>query len=85
MLLVDLLDESEASLRPAFDSAALEGLPIVITSFRGLTASVAGGSDKAALLDGKEARGQPKRTLEGKHMQRPEPVLSTAARGLTDC
>ena len=36
MLLVEVLDESEASLRPAFDSAAVEGLPIAITSFRGL-------------------------------------------------
>lgn len=36
LLFVDFLDESEASLRPAFDNAALEGLPIAITSFLGL-------------------------------------------------
>lgn len=33
LLLADLLDESEASVLPAFDSAALDGLPNVITSF----------------------------------------------------
>jgi hypothetical protein len=33
LLLADLLDESEASVLPAFDNAALDGLPIVITSF----------------------------------------------------
>lgn len=35
LLLADLLDESEASALPAFDNAALDGLPIVITSFLG--------------------------------------------------
>lgn len=33
LLLADLLDESEASVLPAFDNAAFDGLPIVITSF----------------------------------------------------
>lgn len=35
LLLADLLDKSEASVLPAFDSAALDGLPNVITSFLG--------------------------------------------------
>ena len=35
LLLADLLDESEASVLPAFDNAALDGLPIMITSFLG--------------------------------------------------
>jgi hypothetical protein len=57
LLLVDLLEDSKASLRPAFESAALEGLPIVITSYRGRPESLTGGSDKTAILDS-VARGQ---------------------------
>ena len=33
LLLADLLDASDASVRPALDNAAFEGLPISLTSF----------------------------------------------------
>ena len=35
LLLADLLEESDANLLAAFDSAALDGLPIAITSLLG--------------------------------------------------
>lgn len=35
LLLADLLEESEANVLPALDSAALDGLPIAITSLLG--------------------------------------------------
>ena len=74
MLLVDLLEEPEASLRPAFDSAALEGLPIVITSFRGRPASLTGGSDKTAILDCDRARSAAKADVERDGAERRPPT-----------
>ena len=92
LLLVDLLEESEASLRPACDSAALEGLPIVITSFRGRSPSVTGGSDKTAFLNGATARGQRhermlttaplERTLPAARRRMPSVLVTGAARGI---
>lgn len=35
LLFADLLEESEASVLPAFDNAALDGLPMVVTPFLG--------------------------------------------------
>lgn len=77
LLLVDLLDESEASLRPADESAAFEGLPMPSPPPLGVTR----GSQEGATIgcDDTQPTGQrPEPVFRSKHPERTGPERWTA-------